>query len=306
MQVITDWANAIWENHISQWDVYGTIRDLNARIYAIYFNFLKGFMDWTTEHKFRPLGLAVGTIFLELAPTVRTIARRIFYFDDPKVYGFNQIDKSHAGKHPVILIHGRMGTWSDLAELASKLKEDGIPVFVMDLNHNVPTEEDRLRIKDFVIEIRNQYYEKFPHLEIPTVDIVGHSLGGDMALYSSFTSQCSYIEEHDEATLGDLKIIEGSEIQSNDTIRKVITIGMPSNSSELTWSKSANKVQHLFNIIGVFDAIMGHKECALKDEMFYRAHVKEMDCGHLGLLNDETYQQVSDWLSDHKPTTDEI
>lgn len=296
MQIINSWASALWENHISQWEIPGRISDIRARIFVAYANSIRAFMDWTTEHKFRPLGLIFGTLFLEIAPSVKTAARRLLYSADPKTYGFNQFEQSHAKKRPVLLIHGRMGAWSDLAELASSLRTIGMPVFVISLNHSTPTEEDRRRIREFILDIRNQYRAKFPEGELPVVDIVGHSLGGDMALYTSFTPNCSYIEEKDEATMGNLKMIKGSKVRSDATIGKVITIGMPSNSSELEWASLAGKSQDLFNIIGLFDVVMGHKECALEKHASWHKQCKKFEYGHLGLLNPETYQQVAEWL----------
>jgi hypothetical protein len=264
------------------------------RFYKAYFSFFKGWIDLSTYLKFRGFGLASGTIFLELNSALKAVRRRLKYLKDPIHYGLNQFNHEHQGKHPVILIHGRMGKWTDLMGLARRLQNAQIPVFLLTLqNSTYPSEADRTQINELVKEIRIQYFNRFNEAP-PRVDLVGHSLGGDMALYTAFAVDCSYIEEKDFLTRGDLQLIKGKQPELNPFIRKVITVGMPSSSQELEWIKATGKERDLFNVVAKFDAVIGHKKSALSD--LRPNHVFFVNSGHLGILNSNTYQQVMHWL----------
>lgn len=114
---------------------------------------------------------------------------------------------------------------------------------------------------------------------IPLVDIIAHSNGGNMALYSAFTEDCSYIDEQ-----GNLQF--RSEPQANSNIGKVITIALPSNQTETNWMCEINKIDDLFNINAKYDALMAYKKCALKSEL--PSHVEYIDAGHIGIVYSPT------------------
>lgn len=250
--------------------------------YSLYFKLVRRFIDLTTRYNCRPLGLAIGTVFLELSSAVNAVGRRLYY-KNPHHHGFNSFSHYHKGKSPVILIHGRLGRWSDLMDLALSLQCANIPVFLIKLeNSSVPLESERRQINVEIIRIQTLYGAEFNE-DCPRIDIVGHSLGGHLALYAAFTRQCSFIED------GTLKFTGNPE--SNPSVGKVITLGMPTNACEIKWIWAAGKKCDIFNIVAKFDAIIGTKECALLP-----SQVMEVDAGHLGLLTMVTYLQVMRWL----------
>ncbi|CAF2944898.1 unnamed protein product [Rotaria sp. Silwood2] len=87
---------------------------------------------------------------------------------------------------------------------------------------------------------------------IPLVDIVAHSNGGNLALYSTFTQDCSYID-------GDGNFKFRSSPQSNPHIGKIITVALPSNQTEVNWMRQINKLDNLFNVNAKFNALMAYK-----------------------------------------------
>lgn len=110
---------------------------------------------------------------------------------------------------------------------------------------------------------------------IPLVDIVAHSNGGNIALYSAFTEDCSYIDEQ-----GNLQF--RSEPQANPNIGKVIMIALPSNQTETNWMCEVNKIDDLFNINAKYDALMAYKKCALQIEL--PSHVEYINAAHVGIV----------------------
>lgn len=255
---------------------------LKRKLYQIHFNAIKKFIDWTTYWNCRPVGLAIGTLALELSTALCFIGRRLTYYKKPLQYGINHFKSSHLGKHPVILIHGRMSRWADLMDLALSIKSANLPVFVVSLDNQTPSEDDRLHIHQEIKTIQTLYFEKFGQ-KCPPIDIVGHSLGGDMALYSAFTPCCSIIE------CGSLKFTENPKC--DPSVGRIITLGMPTGSHEVDWISAAGKKDDIFNVVAKFDAVMGNKESALTSKQIF-----EIEAGHLGLLSMATYIQVMHWL----------
>jgi hypothetical protein len=123
---------------------------------------------------------------------------------------------------------------------------------------------------------------------IPLVDIVAHSNGGNIALYTAFTEDCSYIDEQ-----GNLQF--RSEPQANPNIGKVITIALPSNQTETNWMCEINKLEDLYNINAKYDALMAYKKCALKSEL--PSHVEYIDASHVGIVYSRTiYNRILQFL----------
>lgn len=255
---------------------------LKSKLYQFHFTVIKKFINWATYWNCRPVGLAIGTLALELSTALCVLGRRLTYNKKPLHYGINHFKTSHKGKHPVILIHGRMSRWADLMDLALSIKSANLPVFVVSLENQTPSEKDRQHIHQEIKQIQRLYYEEFGEL-CPPIDIVGHSLGGDMALYSAFTPCCSVIER------GNLKFTENPKC--SPFVGRIITLGMPTSSNEMDWISAAGKKDDIFNVIAKFDAVMGNKVSALMHKQIF-----EIDAGHLGLLSMATYLQVMHWL----------
>jgi len=262
-----------------------------SKAYEAYFKAVKNFVDLTTRWNCRPLGLVVATQLLEFPSTVRTVARMVAYRKDPVEYGFNTIKAEHHGKNPVLLLPGRFSSWQALGDLASSLKEAGVPVFVMNLSDNagLPTERDRLDILDKIDTIRAQYLNMF-HEEAPVTHLVGHSRGGEMAFDAAFTVDCSFIDDK----TGDLQFYDDKMPECNPLIGRVVTLGMPTNDKELMWAEQAQKAHDLFNIVAKYDAIVTGSS-ALADSHLLQVFV--VDKGHLGIIDSDTYTLVKHILA---------
>ncbi|CAF3461186.1 unnamed protein product [Rotaria sp. Silwood1] len=256
------------------------------------------------------------------------------YRKDPQVYGLNQWNERQYRRRPVLILHGAIGSWSYLGDLAVLLKSVHIPVFVINLGFGLPTEETRKRVFDKIEEIRKLYYDSYQKLNnethcgqidqeslgtmhneistmklqrtwqenknirittnttssntIPLVDIVAHSIGGNLALYSAFTQDCSYIDVQ-----GNLKF--RSAPQPNLHVGKIITVALPSNQIEINCMREINKLDNLFNVNAEFDALMAYKKCALAETL--PSNVKYIDAGHIGIVfNRSTYSYVLQFL----------
>ncbi|CAF2695177.1 unnamed protein product [Rotaria sp. Silwood2] len=69
------------------------------------------------------------------------------YRKDPQVYGLNQWNETHCRRRrPVLLLHGAVGSWSYLGDLAVLLESVHIPVFIINLGFELPTEEIRKQV----------------------------------------------------------------------------------------------------------------------------------------------------------------
>ena len=61
--------------------------------------------------------------------------------------------------------------------------------------------------------------------------------------------------------------------------------------------RQINKAHDLFNINAQFDALMGHKKCALIKEL--SSHASEVNAGHIGIVFQHvTYERVLQFLSE--------
>ena len=126
----------------------------------------------------------------------------------------------------------------------------------------------------------NPFCRKITHSnDPPLVDLIAHSNGGNIALYSAFTENCSSIDQQ-----ADLKF--RSELQANPNIGKIITIALPSNQIETNWLREINKINDLYNINAKYDALMAYKECSLVKEL--PSHVQYVNAAHIGIVFDPT------------------
>lgn len=123
---------------------------------------------------------------------------------------------------------------------------------------------------------------------IPLVDIVAHSNGGNVALYSIFTEDCSSINGQGELQFRCTR-------QANPHIGKVITVALPSDQTETKWMREVKKINDLFNVNAKYDALMAYKKCAMVEE--FPSHVEYVDAGHIGIVyNRETSSRILQFL----------
>jgi hypothetical protein len=334
MKSINHYIRNLWNGFasifLSRWDLV-----VGQQIYVIWFYINKFLVEAMQQYISPALGAIFGMLFLE-GHTMCIAAWYTLkkYRKDPQVYGLNQWNETNCRYRPVLLLHGAVGSWSYLGDLAVALKNANIPVFVIDLGFGLPTEKMRKKIFNKIKEIRRLYYnfnqksddESYSNQigrqslcttqeemstvklirtsqesettrvptnltnlhNIPLVDIVAHSNGGNVALYSTFTENCSYIDGE-----GNFKF--RCEPQANPHIGKVITVALPSNQTETNWMREINKINDLFNVNAKFDALMDYKRCALVEEL--HSHVEYIDAGHIGIVfKSSTYNRVLQFL----------
>ncbi|CAF0747137.1 unnamed protein product [Adineta steineri] len=331
MQSTKNQTSNFW-NNITSAVIVRWILTLGQQLYDIWF-YINTYLVKTIQKNISPaLGAIFGMVFLE----GHTMCKAIWYTfkkyrNDPKFYGFNQWDEEYSCHRPVLLLHGAVGSWSYLGDLAIALKNANIPVFVIDLGFGLPREEMREKIFNKIAEIRKLYsdsnkksadnskadqnkintfviiHKRAPKLRlrriteesdigsfeknlntIPLIDIIAHSDGGNLALYSAFTQDCSYID-------GDGNLKFRTVPQANPFIGKIITIALPSNHTETNSIRDINKINDLFNINATFDALMANKKCALLEEL--PSHVEYVDAGHIGIVfNHTTYTRILQFL----------
>jgi hypothetical protein len=284
------------------------LRCLIQLIYLAWFTLNRCLVDLLKKHVSPFLGLCYGMLALEGHTLCKAAWYTIkTYRKKPYTYGFDCFNGKPNGAHPVLLLHGAVGSWSYLGDLAMTLKTANIPVFVMNLGFGLPTDEMRANVFNKINDIRKAYVDvqlnysaekisdstmitpnSLSSNEIPLVDIVAHSNGGNLALYSAFTADCSYIDENNELKFRDVP-------RAHAHVGKIITIALPSNTDEVDWMRQVNKSDHLYNINAKYDALMGHKTCALTEELCTNA--TNIDAAHIGIAFQlSTYQQVIEYL----------
>lgn len=269
--------------------IKGKATTLSERVYQSYVNVIKAFVDLTTRWNVRILGLVAGTLLLEPKASACAFARRITFRKDPAEYGFNQLKPEHQGKQAVVMLHGRMGRWQDLANIGATILKAGTPVFMMSLEDSSKiNENDRTRINNKLKEIQALYTSTFK-IAPPQVNLVGHSMGGEMSILTALSEESVSIENIKEFPYQELQEKEGLQAKANPLVGKVITIGMPMDNKEVALYKTAKKLNDTYNLVAKYEHIV-RKESALQTEL--PDHVIEMNNTHLGMLNTETSQRI--------------
>ena len=206
----------------------------------------------------------------------------VTYSKKPKTYGLNQIPKN-SNQNPVLLIHGAAGTWNYMGDLAKSLSSQGIPVFVIDLGGGPASNEKRKAVHKKIKAIQ-KLYEKAGKT-IPKVDIVAHSLGGSLAYASAFKKSCSTIDSS-----GNLSFLNNKVPEAKTRIRKIITLALPTDQTEINHIKTIGKLNDLYNITAKYDLLVGHKPCALKTEL--KEHETEINTTHVEIVYNQEAQNT--------------
>ncbi len=226
------------------------------------------------------IGACWGMVFLE-AHTLMRASWHTFkkYRKNPKEYGLEPVNLSKQTQNPVLLIHGAAGSWNYLGDLATSLTKEKRSVFVINLGSGQPTNEKREKIYNKIEEIHKAN-------KTLKIDIVAHSMGGNLALYSAFEESCSTIDKQ-----GDL--IFARTKKAHPLVAKVITIALPADEKELSWIKEIGKVKEFFNVTAKYEGLMGHKKCALEADQ-----TCEINAAHIGIVfQKETQSAVNNFLS---------
>jgi esterase/lipase len=264
------------------------MRNLGHGIYLIWFWVNQLLVDIVKRHISPMLSITLGMLLLE----GHTLCKAAWYTwkkyrGDPKEYGLDQWQTVDRECRPVLLLHGAVGSWAYLGDLAVALRRANIPVFVINHGFGLPTDETRRRVFENIQAIRNTYKGQ-NETASPLVDIVAHSNGGNLALDCAFTTECSSID-----STGALKFRDVP--QANADIGRIITIALPSNAEEVHQMQQIGKEKDLFNINAKYDALMSHKKCALVGAL--ASHAAEISAAHVGIVfQPTTYEQVIEYL----------
>ena len=251
--------------------------NLSQRVYQAWF----GAMNWC-GNRARPVSPALSAVMSMLTLEGHTLARTVWatwvkYRGAPEKFGLDTFRDEDRGHSPVLLLHGAAGSWHYLGDLAMRLQRQGRSVHVLTLGAGGPTEEKRARVLEKVAQIRTAYLTRFGE-EAPAVDLVAHSMGGNIALHSTFSTETTRVDAK-----GNLQAT--APPTANPHIGKLITVALPTDAKELGWLRTAGKAGQVFNVIAQYDAIMGWKKSAVAEECPLQAET--VSAGHVGIVFQE-------------------
>ena len=257
------------------------IMPMHEQIFLLWFFVQKFIVELLKNYVSPMLGLAYGMIVLEAHTLCRAAWYTFYkYRQDPTAYGFNTI---HSDRRPVLLLHGAVGSWSYLGDLARALRLAQIPVFVLNHGFGSPTDEIRRKVFAKIEEIRRLINDRSP------VDLVAHSNGGNLALACAFTEECSFIDAQ-----GELQFHR--EPSAYPHVGKIITVALPTSRTELEQVRQIKKENDLFNLNAHYDGLMGHKICALDLQ-----HRVDINSAHIGIVfQKKTYESVLELLLNNR------
>ena len=255
-------------------------KSIGLRIYEVWFSVMKRIVEFFNRQISPALGATFGLIALEGHTLVRAGWHTFKKYRNPaETYGFNSINpNAQIGSRPVLLIHGAAGSWNYMGDLATSLRSRNISVFVIDLGTGQPTDAKRQAILEKITTIQELYRTQFNTPDTIPVDLVSHSMGGNVAVASAFSTENSSFNNEGDLTFTSNPI-------ANPNIGKIVTLALPSNATEVNWFRQAAKVDDLFNINAKYDALMGHKRCAVENPV-------EIDAGHIGIVYQAPAQEA--------------
>jgi len=103
------------------------------------------------------------------------------YTKPPTEYtGLDVRNDRATAQNPVILVHGAVGSWNYMGDLALSLRDKGHHVYVVNLGSGDVSEEKRGKLLAKIDRVR-QYHS------YQQVDIVAHSMGGNSAFAALFS-----------------------------------------------------------------------------------------------------------------------
>lgn len=247
-------------------------------LYLIWFYIQKCIVDLLKNYVSPIVGLTYGMILLEAHTLCKAAWYTIYkYRGNPLTYGFNAIHSEH---RPVLLLHGAVGSWSYLGDLAASLQQAKFSVFVLNHGFGLPSDEIRRKVFEKIDEIRCLTNNQL------SVDLVAHSNGGNLAFCSAFTEQCSFIDHQGKLQFRD-------EPQANPHIGKIITVALPTNEKEFELMCRINKENDLFNINAQYDGLMSHKICALSSD-----RRRDVNAAHIGIVfQTNAHEHIVEFLS---------
>lgn len=260
---------------------------LNERVCSCWISANRWIVNSFRNCGFLKLGVGLGMVLTESHVLIKAAWHtKRKYAKEPAEYGFNM---AHNNGRPVLLFHGAVGSWNYLGDLATDLKKAKFDVFVTNIPAGLSSDEKRRLAVAKITEIQKIYTDTVGRA--PKVDLVAHSMGAFTALQTAFSEESTSITENDE-----LKLKAGSTWTANPQIGKIVTLAMPSDAKEVAYMERIGKVGELFNINAQYDALMGHKRCALVEERSKQA--VELDAGHVGIVfKRDTFTQIKQFLS---------
>lgn len=246
---------------------------------ALFLNFLR-----KKGKKFSPLVFA--SLLSEPVVTLKSSFIYLIGLVTPfRFFGLNpkKIKKEQASKNAILLLPGNYHNQSAFLCLAKHLKNKGLgPIYTVNLNSGPLTEKDRAILEEKIFEIERQYarYQKKP-----TIDLVGHSRGAEMAFCMGMERKNWKIDQ------GVLTIDAGPKSLK---IGKVIRLGL-STSPKYRKKVAKEYLESIYEIDAAWDLIC--KKDEISDQR--ASHRYLASCGHLGLLYDKNVlKKVINWLTE--------
>lgn len=143
---------------------------LCSKVYRAWFSVIAGFADWLRPRS-RALSAGVAVVGLESHALVRaTWDTYVRYRKAPEHYGFNTDPEDAASHGAIVLMHGAVGSWNYMGDLATRLLNEGYAVYAI----NVTPEFHDWRM----LGALNEICAKTDH---KVVTIVAHSDGANVA-----------------------------------------------------------------------------------------------------------------------------
>lgn len=253
-----------------------------------YFKKISLFLEFLETKNCRFLSLALASYLSEPVASVKSSFYYLLgYLPIFRFFGLNpkKLTRAQATKNPILLLHGNYHNQSAFLFLAKKiLKKNLGPVFTINLHSGSLTEEDRLLIEEKILEIQREYAR---YRKKPTIDLVGHSRGAEMAFCIGMAKENWNIDQ------GKINI-DTEKNAKNFAIGKVIRLGL---STSPTFRKKIAKeyLKTIYEVDAAFDMICKKEERSSQ----FHTHRYVASCGHLGLLQDKhVLEKVINWLAE--------
>lgn len=240
---------------------------IRLKVYETYIGAIKFLVDAIRKYISSNLAGVTGMLLSEPHVIIKSIYQT--YRKKPIEEQDEIFLRTNNCTRPVLLLPGAIKDTRYLSEFTESLKKEQLKVFTL------VTTGDNAKDKQAIL---NKIEEICQKCVVDRVDLVGHSIGSQLAVYSAFTDETVQINEQ-----GELQAREGMKPTIDERIGKIVKIAYPSDQNELHLVQQADKENCLYNINAKYDVLMGHKPCAIKQTY----NVNNYPCGHIGAAYDK-------------------